>query len=317
MSSDTPGGLLYSPRYLKHHPGKAHPESPQRLTAILQYLEETKLIKKLVRLTPLPHDPEWIETIHSPAYVRRVKENCEQGATQMDSPDVGVSWDSFEVARLAVDGALTLVDAVMEGQIKRGFGLIRPPGHHAKADAAMGFCLFNNVAIAARYSLLHHRLKRIAIVDWDVHHGNGTQHAFERSPDVLYVSIHQWPLYPGTGRREEKGQGNVVNIPMPPESGDQQYLEEFEGEVVPALVGFRPELILISAGFDAHLNDPLANMQVTERGYRWMTELTVKAAERCSRGRIVSLLEGGYHLSSLAQSVQAHLEAMLAVRTSS
>lgn len=310
-SSPFPVGLLYSPRYLDHDPGQNHPESPERLKAVLKHLEETRLIRKLRRLRPLPHDPEWIEIIHSRAYVERVKESCQKGQRQIDSPDVGISPASFEVACLAVDGALTLVDAVMEERIKRGFGLIRPPGHHAEREAAMGFCLFNNIAIAAQYARMHHRLKKVAVVDWDVHHGNGTQHAFEQNPAFLYISAHQWPLYPGTGRREEQGQGNILNLPMPPESGDQQYLDIFESQVVPALERFGAELVLISAGFDAHLNDPLANMQVTERGYRWMTKLVLQATQRHSRGRVVSLLEGGYHLPSLAQSVAAHLEALV------
>ena len=304
-------GLLYSPKYAEHEPGPGHPESLQRLKAIWSHLEEIGLTRRLHLLEPEPHELKWIETIHDPGYVRRIQESCQRGDTQIDSPDVGVCPASFDVARLAVDGALTLVDAVLSGRIDRGMGLVRPPGHHAERDAALGFSLFNNIAIAARYAQKQFKIGKVLILDWDVHHGNGTQHAFESDPSVFYVSLHQWPLYPGTGRRQEKGTGNILNIPLAPESGDAEYLNAFHEEILPAVDKFKPELILISAGFDAHLNDPLASMEVTETGYRKMTELTVGMAEKHSKGRIVSLLEGGYHLPSLARSVAAHLEAVL------
>ncbi len=304
------GGLLFLPRYLEHEAGKGHPESPERLKAVWEHLQAVGLTKQLELIEPSLHDLNWIETIHDPAYIRRVKESCERGDSHIDSPDVGICRASFEIAKLAVDGALTLVDWVTDGEVRRGFGLIRPPGHHAERDRALGFCLFNNIAIAARYAQKQYGLKKVLILDWDVHHGNGTQHAFEKDPSVLYVSTHQWPLYPGTGRREEKGTGNILNIPLPPESGDSEHLKAFQEEIHPAVEAFRPELILISAGFDAHVNDPLANMSVTEMGYRRMTGFAVRWAEDYAQGRIVSLLEGGYHLPSLARSVQAHLEAM-------
>ncbi len=309
--SAPPVGLLYSPRYLEHDAGLGHPESARRLTAVWDHLGETGLLKKLTLLQPALHERRWIETIHSPAYVERVRQACLSGAAQIDSSDTGICPASFEVACLAVDGALTLVDAVMEGKVLRGFGLIRPPGHHAERDLALGFCLFNNAAIAARYAQRQHGIGKVMIIDWDVHHGNGTQHAFEEDPSVFYVSTHQWPLYPGTGRRTDKGKGNILNIPLGPESGDGDYLKVFQEEILLAAEALGPGLILISAGFDAHANDPLAGMEVTEEGYRRMTELTVQIAHRHARGRIISLLEGGYHLPSLARSVAAHLEAML------
>jgi len=304
-------GLVTSPEYLKHQAGEGHPESPERLKAIWECLQESSLLGKLTLLEPLSHEARWIEVIHDSGYVRRVEEACLRGDSWIDSLDTGICPVSFEIATLAVEGALTLVDAVLDGAIHRGLGLIRPPGHHAERNLAMGFCLFNNIAIATRYAQKQYGMKKILILDWDVHHGNGTQHAFEADPSVFYVSIHQWPLYPGTGRREERGKGNVLNIPLPPGSGDRGYLEVFEEEIVPAAEDFGPELILISAGFDAHEYDPLANMEMTQEGYRRMTELTVKLAEQFSQGRIISLLEGGYHLPSLGKSVAAHVEALL------
>ena len=303
-------GILYTPRYLEHETGPGHAESPQRLTAVWDHLQETGFLTRLKRLIPVAHKESWIETIHTHQYIQRVRKSCENSARFLDTPDTGIGPKSFEIACLAVDGALTLVDAVMQGKIASGFGLLRPPGHHAEPGLALGFCLFNNVAIAARYAQKQHGLKRVAILDWDVHHGNGTQHAFEEDSTVFYASTHQWPLYPGTGLREEQGDGNILNVPLLPGAGDEEIVRAFQEEIIPALDRFQPELVLISAGFDAHRNDPLAYLQVTEDGYRRMTELVLKAAERHSAGRIVSVLEGGYHLPSLARSVKAHLEAL-------
>lgn len=307
----SPVGLLYSPRYLEHNPGEGHPESPERLKAIWRHLQKSSLADKLHPLAPSPHDLSWIESVHDSRYIHRLKETCARGDPWIDSEDSGICPVSYEIACLAVDGALTLVDALMQGKVQRGFGLVRPPGHHAERNLSMGFCLFNNIAIAARYARKQYGLKKIAIVDWDVHHGNGTQHTFEQDASVLYVSIHQWPLYPGTGRREEAGRENLLNIPLPPGSGDETYRKVFDEEVTPALARFRPELILISAGFDAHLNDPLAQMAVTEAGYRRMTRDLVRMADAHAKGRLLSLLEGGYHLPSLVRSVEAHLSALL------
>lgn len=335
-------GLLYSPLYLLHDPGPGHPESPKRLQAIWNHLQESGLTQKVTLLEPIPHESTWLtctQTTHDATYIQRVQEACERGDSHIDSLDVGICRASFRVARLAVEGALTLVDWVVgpstslpralrqaqgerlsrgsgrtgtgSGEVRRGFGLVRPPGHHAQKAQALGFCLFNQIAIAARYAQKQYGFKRILILDWDVHHGNGTQHAFEEDPLVFYVSLHQWPLYPGTGRREERGKGNILNIPLPPESGDQEYLKAFEEEILPAVDLFKPELIFISAGFDAHSHDPLANMKVTEAGYHRMTQLVVEMAKRHAKGRVISLLEGGYHLPSLPKSVAAHLEAML------
>jgi acetoin utilization deacetylase AcuC-like enzyme len=215
---------------------------------------------------------------------------------------------------LAVGGALQAVDQVVDRRVRNAFVALRPPGHHAERDRAMGFCLFNNVAIAARYAQQQYGLKRVLIVDWDVHHGNGTQHAFEDDPSVLFFSTHQYPFYPGTGRASERGNGPglgyTVNVPLAAGCGDQEYIEVFEKILYPAAQAFRPDLVLISAGFDAHREDPLAGMLVTEGGYERMTTIVREIAEQCCAGRLVSLLEGGYNLEALARSVERHLRTL-------
>lgn len=234
----------------------------------------------------------------------------------VDSPDTQISEESFEIARLSAGSALRLVDGVMEGKLDNGFALMRPPGHHAERDLALGFCLFNNVAIAARYIQKKYGLKKILIVDWDVHHGNGTQHYFYEDPSVFYFSVHQYPFYPGTGSAEEKGRGaglgTTVNVPLPAGCGDGEYLEVFKKSFYPRAIEFAPEFLLISAGFDAHACDPLGQMEVTREGYKKMTMIVQSVAEKCAGSRIISLLEGGYHLEALADSVQVHLESLWA-----
>jgi len=241
---------------------------------------------------------------------------CRIGETVLDSGDTHVSRDSYAAALLAAGGGLAGVDFAMRGDNHRAFCAVRPPGHHAEHDHAMGFCLFNNIAIGARYAQEHHGLTRVAIVDWDVHHGNGTQAAFYDDPSVLYVSIHQYPYYPGTGGKNErgagKGTGTTLNIPLNAGSGDEVYLDAMREIIVPALVDFSPELIMISAGFDAHRDDPLAGMNVTEKGFGEMTRLILEASES-ARGRIVSVLEGGYDLKALGRSVESHLRELMKI----
>jgi acetoin utilization deacetylase AcuC-like enzyme len=228
--------------------------------------------------------------------------------------DVSVSRESFEIARLAAGAPMGLADAVVAGEIRNGFALVRPPGHHAEHDMALGFCLFNNVAILARYLQKQHGVDKVLILDWDVHHGNGTQHSFEDDPSVLYVSTHQYPFYPGTGAYYEegtgRGRGATLNCPMPAGSTDREYEQAFVERILPKIDEFRPEFIVLSAGFDAHREDPLAQMELTTEFYGWMSERMMEAADRHAGGRIVSVLEGGYNLKYLPLCVAEHLAVL-------
>jgi acetoin utilization deacetylase AcuC-like enzyme len=229
-------------------------------------------------------------------------------------PDTIVCRDSYDVALQAVAGTLAAADAVVSGQPSQVFCAVRPPGHHAESHRAMGFCLFNNVAILARYLQKRHGLDNILIIDWDVHHGNGTQHIFEEDPSVLYISTHQYPFYPGTGAPSEtgsgRGQGYTMNIPLPAGTGDETYIAVFEEHILPRALAYRPDCVILSAGFDAHYADPLAQMQVTEAGYRRMTQVVKEIAAASSQQRLISVLEGGYNLDALGRSVEAHVEEL-------
>jgi acetoin utilization deacetylase AcuC-like enzyme len=307
-------GFAYTDTYLKHQTGTGHPERPERLTAVVNRLKQDDLLPGLVLLPPRAASLEWITAVHTPAYAERVRQLCHDGAAYVDSADTPVSRESYEVALQAVGGVLAATDAVMTGKVRNAFCLVRPPGHHALKDRAMGFCLFNNVAIAARYLQKSHHLARVLIVDWDVHHGNGTQAAFYDDDTVFYFSVHQSPLYPGTGsaaeRGEGKGQGFTLNVPLPAGSGDEAYKKVFEEKLKPAADAFKPDFVLVSAGFDAAQNDLLGRMKVTPDGYATLTRLVKAIARQHCQGRLVSLLEGGYNLESLAVSVEAHLHAL-------
>lgn len=308
-------GYVYDAAYLNHRVAERHPERPERLDAINARLRATGLMEKLLQIAPRRADRQWITTVHSDAYVSRVERLCAEGARMIDTPDVPVSGESYETAQLAVGGVLAAVDAVMEGRARNAFCAIRPPGHHALRERAMGFCLFNNVACAARYAQKRHGAKRILIVDWDVHHGNGTQAMFEDDPDVFFFSIHQAPFYPGTGREIETGigdgKGTVLNVPLPAGTDDEKALEVFRGKLKPAALEFRPELVIVSAGFDAYENDPLGGFRLTADCFGKLTEIVMEIAEECCDGRIVSALEGGYDLDGLGRCVEAHIRALL------
>jgi acetoin utilization deacetylase AcuC-like enzyme len=232
----------------------------------------------------------------------------------LDTPDVGISEKSYEIALLAAGGGLALADQIMQGKIQNGFGLVRPPGHHAEKELAMGFCIFNNIAILAKYLQKKHGLEKILILDWDVHHGNGTQHTFYEDPSVLYVSLHQYPFYPGTGASHEmgsgRGKGFTLNCPMPAGSGDKDYETAFLKKILPKVRDFKPEFVLISAGFDAHFADPLASINLSTEFYGWMTERMMEIAGKHSSGRIISLLEGGYNLDYLPHCIATHLAVL-------
>jgi acetoin utilization deacetylase AcuC-like enzyme len=279
------------------------------------YLDETGIMKDLVEIEPEPATTEWLARIHTNDHISCVKAACASGVTSLDA-DTGISAESFRAAQYAAGGVMTAIDAVMEKRIKNAFCAVRPPGHHAESDRAMGFCLFNNVAVGARYAQKHHSLENVLIIDWDVHHGNGTQHIFYNDPTVFYFSVHQYPYYPGTGNHSEtgtgEGEGYTLNVPLGPGADDATYIGVMNNALVPVLSTFHPDLVLISAGFDAHQNDPLAGMQMTEDGYRELTTIACDIADRYCEGRLVSVLEGGYHLESLNLSVASHLKTMMA-----
>jgi acetoin utilization deacetylase AcuC-like enzyme/formylglycine-generating enzyme required for sulfatase activity len=308
-------GFVYDEIYLEHKTTPGHPESPARLTAILDKLKADGVYAHLIPLTPQAAPLERIHAIHTPKYVERARTSCETGDEYLDSSDVPISRKSYTAALMAAGGVLRAVDAVMHGEVANAFCAVRPPGHHAMADRAMGFCIFNNVAIGTRYVQQQYGLSKVLIVDWDVHHGNGTQAAFYDDPSVLYFSVHQYPFYPGSGSEAEKGRGkglnHTINVPMPSGSGDKEYLDAFEQKLRPAALAFSPQFVFISAGFDAHENDTLGGMKITTEGYGKLTRIVKSIADQCCQGRLVSVLEGGYGLKGLAASVQTHIRVLM------
>ncbi|MDI6450929.1 SUMF1/EgtB/PvdO family nonheme iron enzyme [Anaerobaca lacustris] len=308
-------GFVYDPLYLEHKTGPGHPEAPERLTAIVGRLEATGLADELTPLKPAPAPAEWIETVHSSKYIERARAACESGDRYLDSMDVPISRQSYNAAVMAAGGVMAAVDAVMAGDVANAFCAVRPPGHHALKDRATGFCIFNNVAIGARYVQQRHGLSRVLIVDWDVHHGNGTQDAFYDDPSVLYFSIHQWPFYPGTGSASQTGAGAgsdlTINVPVPAGSGDREFIDAFEQQLRPAAMAFSPDFVFVSAGFDAQAGDALGSMRVTREGFAHLTRIVKEIAQTCSQGRLISVLEGGYGTDLLAASVEAHVRALM------
>jgi acetoin utilization deacetylase AcuC-like enzyme len=297
---------------IAHEPPPGHPESPARLESVLAGLNRPEFAL-LKRVTAPEASREALERVHSAGYVSEILEAVPQsGYVQFDSDTFG-SPGSGEAILRAAGALVAAVDLVMKGEVKNAFCAVRPPGHHALSTRAMGFCLFNNVAVGAAHARAAHRAKRVAVVDFDVHHGNGTQAMFYSDADMFFASTHQSPLYPGTGHPYETGiADNILNLPLPPGSGSAQFRAAFESKLLPALRTFGPELILISAGFDAHKDDPLAQLRLDENDFFWATErVCAQAAEICA-GRVVSTLEGGYDLDALALSAQAHVRALMA-----
>ncbi len=303
-------GLVADRCYLKHFAGRSHPERPERVAVMLE-MAQSLTRPKLEFLAPREATPAEIASCHTPEYIATVAHTASLDRFDFD-PDTHSSRDTYETALLSAGGVLTAVEAVMDGEVANGFAIVRPPGHHALPNRAMGFCFFNNVAIAAKWLIETRGLKRVMIVDWDVHHGNGLQDIFYESPEVLYVSAHQYPHYPGTGSLHEIGYGAglgfTVNLPMPAEFGDAEYLRVFDRLVVPIGRHFKPEFILVSSGFDAHVRDPLAQMRVTESGFAAMARrVKLLAAEWCG-GKLVAALEGGYDLEAIAESGRAVID---------
>ena len=308
-----PTGIVRDPVFTMHEMGAHHPESPRRLEVLYELLDKRGHELNLEQILVREATRDELILNHSPVYVGRIEATSGERSTYLD-PDTSTNAHSWEAAIKAVGGLLNLVDAVMEGAARNGIALVRPPGHHAEYDRAMGFCLFNNIAIAARYALAKHNLSRVAIVDWDLHHGNGTQHSFYDDPRVLFISMHQYPYYPGTGSVSQigggEGKGYTVNIPFIGGAGDVEYTLAFHHVVIPILKAYKPEMIFVSAGFDAHRKDPLGGMGVTRMGYEHMVKVLMHAAAELCSGRLILTLEGGYSLDALHDSVEKLLVAM-------
>ncbi|MEE8076920.1 MAG: histone deacetylase [Candidatus Binatia bacterium] len=304
--------VVIDPDFLKHQPGHAHPERPERLKILLD-LTRGLHGSDLQILPPRPAKKEEVSSCHSSEYIDLVRSTSEINRYALDGDTVTCA-DSYGIALLAVGGFLRLLDSVSAFDFRNGFALVRPPGHHATRDRAMGFCLFNTVAIGAQYLKRLYGARRILIMDWDVHHGNGTQDSFYQDPSVLYISTHQYPYYPGTGAIEEvgngKGEGYTVNIPLPAGCGDEEYLCVFKEIVIPIADKYQPEWVLVSAGFDSHQHDPLGGMRVTEKGFGIMASMLLELAQKHAAGKIAFLLEGGYNLEALRNSVSVVLEKM-------
>ncbi len=297
---------------LDHDPGGWHPECPDRLRAVLRALEAPEFAPLLREDAP-PASLEQLTRVHGPAYVVSILETRPApGEIAPLDADTVMSSGSAEAARHAAGGAAAAVDAVMEGWARAAFVAVRPPGHHAEPGRAMGVCLFNNAAIAAQQARARWGVRRVAVVDFDVHHGNGTEAAFAADPELFYASSHQYPCYPGTGAARGIAD-HIVNIPLPPGSDGGDFRAAWETTILPALDAFAPELLIVSAGFDAHHADPLAELRLTERDFAWVSERLVACADTHAGGRIVSVLEGGYNLAALAASAAAHVRALMKI----
>jgi len=308
-------GLVLDPTFEQHDTGPGHVERPERVARIRAALEDSGLAERCVRVRPVEAGDDVLTLVHDPEYVARVEESCARGDGVIDSMDTAVCPVSARIARLAAGALLSLADRVASRDLERGLAVVRPPGHHAERSLAMGFCLFNNVAVAARALQRHGSIDRVLIVDWDVHHGNGTQHIFEDDPSVFYFSCHQFPLYPGTGAASETGRGagrgTTLNCPLAPGSGDREFLGALGESLVEAAASFAPDFVLVSAGFDAHRADPLAQLRVSTEAYGEATAIVRAIADRHAGGRLVSVLEGGYDLDALTASVATHLTGLL------
>ncbi len=295
---------------LRHETGGGHPERADRLRAVLAALEAPEFGDLDRREAPMI-DLAKIGRVHSAGYAERLLSDIPVAGLAMLDADTVVSPGSGEAALRAAGAVVAAVDAVAAGEVTNAFCAVRPPGHHAEPHRPMGFCLINNIAVGALHARDVHGWHRVAVVDFDVHHGNGTQAMFEDDPELLYLSTHQWPLYPGTGDRKERGaHDNILNMLLPPAAGGAEFRRAVERDLIPALDAFRPDLLMISAGFDAHADDPLANLALEDEDFEWVTDRLVEAAGRLCRNRIVSALEGGYNLAALGRSVQAHVRAL-------
>ncbi len=306
-------GYLLDNRYLLHNPGQDHPESPERLIPVRQALEPFTASGRWQPLQPRRASVRELQLVHTPSHIENIEQAAKRAPFSLD-PDTSVSTDSYETALLAAGGVLQCIDSICSGKLRRIFAFVRPPGHHAGRENARGFCLFNNVAVAAAYARLEHRLERLAIIDFDVHHGNGTQSSFYGDPSVLYVSSHQYPFYPGSGNFNEVGRGSgkgyTLNFPLPEGSGDSNFVPIYTKIVPKVLEQFSPQLIIVSAGFDGHFSDSYGGLLLTHSGYAAAAASLIAAAERLCDGKICFVLEGGYSPQALKDCIGAIMTEM-------
>lgn len=308
-------GLAADPALKRHDLGPSHPEQPARITALLDRLESTNLLAQLHRLPGRSAADDELALAHTRPYIELVEREVAQHRTQLSTGDTDICEHSAAVARRAVGSILQAVDALFAGEVTNAFCIVRPPGHHATADRGMGFCLFNNVAVAARYAQRRFNAQRVLIADWDVHHGNGTQDIFYRDGSVLFFSTHQFPWYPGTGSASEQGEGpgagKTFNCPLSAGSGRDEIVGAFETILLPAAEAFEPDLILLSAGFDSRMGDPLGQFRLTDQDFADLTSLMTGLARRYCANKLISVLEGGYYLEGLALAAEAHIRALM------
>ena len=306
-------GIVKDERYMRHETSTFHPESPKRLEAIYRMLGAPDMLENFPLIEPRYASPEEIGMIHENWYIEAVANTAGKPHFNLD-PDTETSPESYETAKLAVGGFCNAIDAVVKGDVGNAFAFVRPPGHHAEADRAAGFCLFNNVAIGAMHAIKKHGMDRILIVDWDLHHGNGTQHSFYDDPHVIYFSTHQYPYYPGTGSVQETGsgagKGYTVNVPLQTGPGDSEFVKIFNTILRPVALEFKPDMVLLSAGFDIYFKDPLGGMNVTPKGFACLTRVLLDIADACCTGRFAVTLEGGYHIGGLTDSCKTVLHEM-------
>lgn len=307
-------GIVKDARYFRHETSVFHPESAKRLEAVYKMLEAPDMKDKFTLIEPALATLEDIGMIHEEWYIEAVAKTAGKAHTYLD-PDTETSPESYETARLAVGGFNNAIDAVVRGEVQNAFAFVRPPGHHAEADRAAGFCLFNNVAIGAMHAIRKHQMKRILVVDWDLHHGNGTQHSFYDDPRIIYFSTHQYPYYPGTGSVQEvgrgAGKGYTINVPLRTGPGDNEYVKIFRTILQPVALEFKPDMVLLSAGFDIYYKDPLGGMKVTPKGFACLARVLLDIADACCGGRFAVTLEGGYHIGGLTDSCRTVLNEML------
>jgi acetoin utilization deacetylase AcuC-like enzyme len=306
--------LLADPISREHRPGEGHPERPERYESVTRALETSGLLAGLQRIAPRAATDDELALCHTRGYIELVRREIRAGARELSTGDTSLGPRSLDVALHAAGGVLNAVDLVVSGKAPNAFCCVRPPGHHATPSRGMGFCIFNNVAVAARYGQKKHGLERVLIADWDVHHGNGTQDIFYADPTVLFFSTHQYPWYPGTGAADETGQGaakgTTINCPFPAGAGRQEIFGAFRRKLLPAIDAFKPDVLIISAGFDSRAGDPLGQFTLNDQDFADLTLLMMESADKHARGRILSVLEGGYDLAGLASAATAHVRTL-------